>query len=126
MTPPASTVVPRLLVANGAAAIEFYRNAFGAEEHQRFTDPDGQLVHAEIRIGNAIVALSEDDEAGQPGGRVTAIMETQWSDVDSVWHQALAAGAEIMFPLADQFYGQRSGRLRDPFGQQWVLSQPIG
>jgi uncharacterized glyoxalase superfamily protein PhnB len=124
---PVQTVVPRLLVRDGAAAIAFYKNAFNAEEHgERYSDPDGHLIHAEIRIGNATVALSDDDDAPEhPDGRVTAIMETQWADVDTAWQRALAAGAEIVFPLADQFYGQRSGRLRDPSGHQWVLSQPL-
>jgi PhnB protein len=126
---PVPTVIPRLLVADGAAAIEFYQNAFNATEHgERYTDPDGHLIHAEIRIGNAAVALSDDDEDTPEhlDGRVTAIMETQWPDVDVAWQRALAAGAEVIFPLADQFYGQRSGRLRDPSGHQWILSQPIG
>lgn len=122
------SVIPRLLVGDGAAAIEFYRIAFMAEEYgERYTDPDGHLIHAEILIGDAIVALSDDD-ADTPahlGGRVTAIMEMQWPDVDIAWQRALTAGAEIVFPLADQFYGQRSGRIRDPFGHQWILSQPI-
>jgi PhnB protein len=124
---PAQTVVPRLLVGSGAAAIEFYKNAFNAQEHgERYTDPDGHLVHAQVRIGNANVALSDDEDAPEHlGGRVTAIMEMQWPDVDIAWQRALAAGAEVIFPLADQFYGQRSGRLRDPFGHQWILSQPI-
>lgn len=122
---PVQTVVPRLLVADAAAAIEFYKNAFDAVEYgERYTDPDGHLVHAEIRIGNAIVALSDDEDAPQRG-RVTAIMETQWPDVDVAWQRAVTAGAEIIFPLADQFYGQRSGRLRDLAGHQWILSQPI-
>ena len=106
----------------------FYKNVFNAEESgERYTSPDGHLIHAEIRIGNAIVMLSEDEEDAPEhlGGRVTAIMETQWPDVDSAWQRALMAGAEIIFPLADQFYGQRSGRIRDPSGHQWILSQPI-
>lgn len=124
---PVQTVVPRLLVGDGAAAIEFYKNAFNAQEHgERYTDADGRLVHAEIRIGNAAVALSDDDDAPEHvDGRVTAIMETQWPDVDAAWQRALAAGARVVFPLADQFYGQRSGRLRDPSGHQWILSQPL-
>lgn len=125
-TSPIQTVVPRLLVVDGAAAIEFYKNAFNAQEHgERYTDADGHLVHAEIRIGNATVALSADDDAPDHLGRVTAIMETQWTDVDTAWQRALLVGAEIIFPLADQFYGQRSGRLRDPSGHQWILSQPL-
>jgi PhnB protein len=134
MTSPASssksvqTVIPRLLVADGTAAIEFYKNAFDAKERgERYIDPDGRLIHAELGIGNAFVMLSDDDEETPRhlGGRVTAIMEMQWPDVDVAWGRAVAAGAEVIFPLADQFYGQRSGRLRDPFGHQWILSQPI-
>ncbi|MDQ2744984.1 MAG: VOC family protein [Chloroflexota bacterium] len=59
------------------------------------------------------------------GGAVTAIMATYWADVDMVWERAVEAGAEVIFELADQFYGERGGRLRDPFGQQWMLSQRI-
>ena len=73
------TVTARLLVGDGAAAIEFYKSAFNAEEPgERYTDPDGHLIHAEIRIGNSAVALSDDDEGSpeHPGDRVTAIMET--------------------------------------------------
>src|SRR5258708_32210767 len=105
---PSHTVTPRLLVGDGAAAIEFYKNAFNAEEHgERYTDPDGHLIHAEIRIGNAIVMLSDDDGDAPEhlGDRVTAIMQTQCPDVDIAWQRALTAGAEIIFPLADQFHG---------------------
>ena len=59
------------------------------------------------------------------GGVVTAIMSTHWTDVDTAWARAVAAGAEVVYPLADQFYGERGGRLRDPFGHQWMLSQHI-
>jgi PhnB protein len=59
------------------------------------------------------------------GGVVSAIMATYWEDVDAAWERAIAAGAEVVYPLEDQFYGDRAGRLRDPFGQQWMLSQRI-
>jgi PhnB protein len=59
------------------------------------------------------------------GGAGTAIMATYWEDVDAVWQRATVAGAEVVYPLEDQFYGERGGRLRDPFGQQWMLSQRI-
>jgi PhnB protein len=126
------TVTPRLVVRDGDAAIEFYSRAFGAEEiGGRFTDPQGVLVHAEIRIGDSVVMISEEaDDAASParspaslGGVVSAVMATYWTDVDAAWQRATAAGAEVLFPLADQFYGERGGRLRDPFGQQWMLSQ---
>jgi PhnB protein len=123
------TVTPRLVVSDGAAAIDFYREAFGAEElGERFTDPDGRIIHAEIRIGDSVVMINQAEEEGAHGavgGLVTAIMATYWEDVDSVWDRAVAAGAEVIYPLEDQFYGERGGRLRDPFGQQWMLSQRI-
>jgi PhnB protein len=127
------TVTPRLIVRGGQSAIDFYRAAFGAEPlHEPFTGPDGRVIHAEIRIGNSVVMITEEgaDEApagsaAMRGDAVTAIMATYWEDVDAAWQRALAAGAEIIYPLADHFYGERGGRLRDPFGQQWMLSQRI-
>ncbi len=127
------TITPRLIVHDGAAAIDFYREAFGAEEiGERFTDPAGHIIHAEVRIGDSVVMISDDSDDGAParsphsvGGVATAIMATYWEDVDAVWKRALAAGAEVLYPLDDQFYGDRSGRLRDPFGQQWMLSRRI-
>ena len=110
------TVTPRLVVSDGAAAIEFYARAFGAEEvGERFTSPDGALIHAQVRIGDSVVMLTGDgDEARSPSsaGTVTAIMATYWEDVDAAWERAVAAGAEVIYPLADQFYGERGGRLR--------------
>jgi PhnB protein len=127
------TVTPRLVVRGGAAAIEFYRAAFAAVEiGERFTGPDGELIHAEVRIGDSVVMLSDEAENRAPakapqslGGVVSAIMATYWEDVDAAWERAVAAGAEVVYPLADHFYGDRGGRLRDPFGQQWMLSQRL-
>ena len=127
------TITPRLVVRDGAAAIDFYAKAFGAEEiADRFSDPDGRVVHAEIRIGDSVVMITEEGENGAPagspqpgGGSVTAMMATYWEDVDAAWERAVAAGAEVLYPLEDQFYGERGGRLRDPFGQQWMMAQRI-
>lgn len=127
------TVTPRLVVGDGARAIEFYREAFGAVEvSDRFTGPDGELIHAEVRIGDSVVMLTDDAGDGAParspsalGGVVSAIMATYWPDVDAAWQRAVVAGAEIVYPLADQFYGERGGRVRDPFGHQWMLAQRI-
>ena len=91
------------------------------------------MIHAEVSIGDSVVMITEDvDVAETPAGStlsrgdsVTAIMATYWGNVDEVWDRAVTAGAEIIFPLADHFYGERGGRLRDPFGQQWMLSQRI-
>ena len=126
------TVTPRLVVGDGAAAITFYRQAFGAEEHGgRFTGPDGELIHAEITIGDSVVMITED-AVGRParspehlGDQVSCIMALYWENVDAAWERAVAAGAEVIYPLEDQFYGERGGRLRDPFGHQWMMSQHI-
>jgi PhnB protein len=126
------TVTPRIVVSDGAAAIDFYAQAFGATEvGERFLEPGGRVVHAEVKIGDSVVMISEQGAESETltrppteGSRlVTAIMATYWEDVDAVWERAVGAGAEVIFPLADQFYGERGGRLRDPFGQQWMLSQ---
>jgi len=127
------TVTPRLVVRDAARAIEFYRDAFGAEEiAERFTGPSGELIHAEVRIGDSVVMLTDEAGNGAPAKSpqsldnvVSAIMATYWPDVDAAWQRAVAAGAKVVYELADQFYGERGGRLRDPFGQQWMLSQRI-
>jgi uncharacterized glyoxalase superfamily protein PhnB len=121
------TVTPRLVVP-GTEAIDFYVRAFGAEQvDEVFSGPDGRLIHVLIRIGDSAVMLTgESDEGRAPGdGPVTAIMATYWEDVDAAWERAVAAGARVLYPLDDQFYGERGGRVRDPFGHQWMLSQVI-
>jgi PhnB protein len=127
------TVTPRLVVHDGVGALEFYVRAFGAEAiGDLFEGPDGQVIHAEMKIGDSVVMVTEDGGDGAPAvapesnaGAVTAIMATYWEDVDAAWETAVHAGAEVIYPLADQFYGERGGRLRDPFGQQWMMSQQI-
>jgi PhnB protein len=126
------TVTPRLVVDDGAAAIDFYTRAFGAEEiGERFTGPDGEVIHAELRIGDSVLMITgesgDDVPARSPAslGGVTTIFATYWEDVDAAWERAVGAGAEVIYPLADQFYGERGGRVRDAFGHQWMLSQVI-
>jgi len=125
------TVTPRLIVCNGADAIEFYVAAFEAKEiGERVIGPQGEVIHAEVSIGDSVVMITEDVEleaesTAPRGDLVTAIMATYWENVDEAWDRAVSAGAQIIFPLEDHFYGERGGRLRDPFGQQWMLSQRI-
>ncbi len=88
------------------------------------------FVHAEIRIGDSVVFVTDegDGEGVAPGsvdGNVTAVMALTIPDVDRQWEQAVSAGCEVIYPLADQFYGDRGGRLRGPFGHQWMLSTHI-
>ncbi len=110
------TVTPRLVLSGATAALEFYADAFGARElGERFCAPDGTLIHTELQIGDSVVAVTEGDG-------FTALLVTYWPDVDVAWERALAAGAQIVFPLEDQVYGERGGRLCDPFGQQWMLA----
>jgi PhnB protein len=126
------TVAPRLVVSDGAAAIAFYARAFGAGQvGDRFTGPDGELIHAGIWIGDSVVMITDDAVDGpvsspqRLGGKVTCVLSLCWADVDAAWERAVAAGAEVMYPVADQFYGERGGRLRDRFGQRWMMSQHI-
>jgi len=128
------TVTPRLVFRDGHKAIEFYKEAFGAETFGKpDTGPDGNVIHVEIRVGDSAVYLTQEGDNGggdavapsSVGGRITAIMSLMVPDVDQLWRQAVAAGCEVIFDLEDQFYGDRSGRLRDPFGHQWILSSHI-
>jgi uncharacterized glyoxalase superfamily protein PhnB len=110
------TVTPRLAVTDAARAIAFYAGAFDAREiGERHCAPDGTLIHAELQIGDSIVMITE-------GQGYNALLCTYWPDIDGAWNRAIAAGAEVLHPLADQFYGERGGRIRDPFGQEWMLS----
>ncbi len=109
-------VTPRLVLTDAAAAIDFYARAFGARQiGERHCAPDGTLIHAELEIGDAIVMVTE-------GTGYRALMCTYWPDVDAAWERAVGAGAQVLHPLADQFYGERGGRVKDPFDQEWMLS----
>jgi PhnB protein len=125
-------ITPRLVVRDGGGAIDFYRRGFGAEVlGEPFHGPNGELIHAELRIGDSVVMLTEDAADGpvaspdRVGGMVTCVMSMYFEDVDAAWDRAVGAGAEVIFPLEDHFYGERGGRLRDPFGQHWMLSQHV-
>ncbi|RPI07557.1 MAG: VOC family protein [Actinobacteria bacterium] len=126
------TVTPRLVFAGeGSKALAFYEQAFGAEAlGPPVQTPDGNVIHAEIRIGDSVVYVTDegDGEGVAPAsakGQVTAVMALTIPDVDTLWNRAVDAGCEVIYPLADHFYGDRGGRLRDPFGHQWMLSTHI-
>lgn len=125
-------VTPRLLVAGAAEAIDFYVRAFGATETFRLADPrlGGKIVCAEIAIGSSTIGIADEaPEWNALGpralGGTPVALALQVEDVDAVAARAIAAGAKVIYPIADQFYGERSGRIEDPFGHQWVLSTPI-
>jgi PhnB protein len=124
------SVTPSLVVADGAKAIEFYKNAFGAREIYRFAAPDGSIMHAVVQIGDSMIMLGDEMEA--PGGRSprtiggTPVSLFIYLDhVDTAWKRAVDAGAKVVQPLADQFWGDRGGCVEDPSGHQWWLAQHV-
>jgi uncharacterized glyoxalase superfamily protein PhnB len=118
----------RLVVPDAPRAIDFYRAALGAEEIERYTGPDGRIVHALLRLGGSVIAVKDADE-GDPAptslGGSPVIMALDVSDADAVAEAMLRGGATVVYPVADQHYGQRGGRLADPFGHLWMISQTI-
>jgi uncharacterized glyoxalase superfamily protein PhnB len=119
---------PRLVVSDGAAAIDFYRTALGAKEVARHHGPDGKIVHAELTIGGVTVALKDEGD-GDPApttlGGTPVIIALHVDDADAVGEAMTRAGATVLYPISDQPYGERGGRLADPFGHQWMVSHPL-
>ncbi len=122
-----SSVTPYLSVKGAARALEFYKKAFGASELMRMDGPGGTIGHAEISIGNARLMLS--DECPEMGlrspkslGGAGASFMIYVENVDTAFSTAIAAGGKELRPVKDQFYGDRSGTLEDPFGHVWTIS----
>ena len=122
-------VTPLLVVDGAARAMEFYGAVFGAKERMRMAGPGGTIVHAEMTIGDSALMIADANpetgdlgpRAGQSPVRIAIYVE----DVDDVARRAVAAGAKILIPIADQFYGDRGGRLEDPFGHVWIVQTHI-
>jgi PhnB protein len=120
-------VTPYLIVDGGIAALEFYGKAFGAQEVFRMEGPPGKIGHAEIRIGDSTVMLADEfPDRGARGprsyGGSPVLIHLYVQDVDAVVGAAVAAGAKLVRPVEDQFYGDRSGGLEDPFGHVWYVA----
>ncbi len=124
------TVTPHLVVDNGKAAIDFYRKAYGAEVVQAHDAPDGKRVmHAHLKVLGMSIMLSDDFPEYNGGkskspkalGGSPVTVHLHVDDADALWAKATAAGAKITMPLADQFWGDRYGRLEDPFGHEWSI-----
>jgi uncharacterized glyoxalase superfamily protein PhnB len=124
-------VTPYLVINGAANAIEFYKNAFGARKLGVATMPDGKILHARIKIGDSIVMLSDEfpgsTNTSSPTslGGSTVTMHIYSNNVDKLWQKALEAGAKIALPIDDQFWGERYGKLLDPFGHNWSLSMQV-
>ena len=121
------TVTPHLVCAGAADAIEFYKKAFNANEMARMPGPQGKLIHACLRIGDSPVMLVDEfPEWGALGpksrGGSSVTIHLQVQDVDAVLAQAVAAGAKITMPVADMFWGDRYGKVEDPFGHSWSVA----
>jgi PhnB protein len=121
-------VSPALVVNDGTAAIEFYKKAFGAEERYRLIDPEtGKIGHAEITIKGVLIMLGDEyaDMTKSPAtlGGTSVALGVMSTDAKADFERAVSAGAEVVRPLQDQFYGHRSGRVRDPFGHEWIISE---
>jgi len=121
------TVAPYLAIKNGVEALEFYKMAFGAIESYKLIMPDGRLGHAEIRLGDSVIMLA--DEFPEFGGKAPPTLggspvsiHLYVDDVDAFFKKAVAAGAKERKPVMDQFYGDRSGQLEDPYGHLWWVA----
>jgi len=124
------TFTPYLIVSDGARAIEFYKQAFGATEKLRLAGPDGQIMHAEIQIGDSVIMLSNacPEMGAKPQeafGGSPVMLHLYVPDVDATAAQATDAGAKVQRPVQNQFYGDRSGMLTDPFGHSWNIATHV-
>lgn len=112
------SITPYLVIPRCTEAIEFYKRAFDAVEIMRMPMPDGSIGHAELKIGDSIVMLAS---GGPQWESTTSLICLYVEDCDAVFSRAVEAGATVLEPLADKFYGDRSGSVRDPFGQRWSI-----
>ena len=123
------TVTPYLTCKNSAKAIDFYKSVFGATEITRMTGPDGKVGHAELKIGDSLIFLADEfpgmNSAPTPGVKNACGIFLYLENVDATFNRAVAAGASVEMPLADQFWGDRYGKITDPFGHQWGLAQHV-
>ena len=122
------TVTPALVVRDAEKAIEFYKNAFGAQEQVRIMGPDGaKVMHAELKIGDSIIFLCDEFpdmacRSPESLGGITAMLHLYVPDVDAAVQRAINAGARVKMPAADMFWGDRYGKVADPFGHEWGLA----
>jgi PhnB protein len=120
------TVTPHLICTDAGEAIDFYKKAFAAIELSRVPGPDGKVMHASIRIGDSVIMLNEENpERGALGPKALkgspVTIHLYVEDADATFDQALRAGAKVTMPLDDMFWGDRYGKLEDPFGHQWSI-----
>lgn len=131
-TPPKGyhTVTPAIVVRNAPDAIEFYKRAFGAEEVSRMEGPGGSILHAEIRFGDSVVMLGEEHEQWGTKSPLStngnhSSLHLYVDNADAAFDRAIKAGASVSYPLEDAFWGDRYGKVRDPFGHEWGIAHRV-
>jgi PhnB protein len=124
------TITPSLIVRDARKASDFYKKAFGAEDIMAMPGPGGAIMHAEMRIGNSRIMMADENPqwnckspAAFGGSPVTFYVYVE--NVDAAWKRATDAGAKVVMPLADMFWGDRCGKVEDPFGHGWSLAQRV-
>jgi len=123
-------ITPHIVVRDAERAVAWYAQALGAEEGSRIPLPGGKLMSVELAFGDSTVMLADEfPEAGVLSplsvGGTSVVLNISTDDVDALWQRALDAGAEVLHPLADAFWGERHGQITDPFGHRWGLAQHI-
>ena len=124
------TLTPYFTVRDAVRAIEFYKQAFGAQERGVMKGPDGKVMHAELKIGDSIVMLADEFPefgavAPESGGSTSMGLHIYVDNVDQAFDRAVKAGAKVEMPVSDQFWGDRYGKLRDPFGHKWSIATHV-
>lgn len=123
------TVTPALTCKNAAQAIDYYKSVFGAAEIMRMAGPGDKIGHAELRIGDSVIFVSDEfpgmSAAPAPGAMNPTYLFLYLEDVDTTFNRAVSAGARVDMPLTNQFWGDRYGKITDPFGHHWGLSQHV-
>jgi PhnB protein len=123
------SISPSLTCKNAALAMDFYKSVFGATEIMRMPGPQGKIMHAEMRIGDSAIFLNDEfpgmAEAPVPGTTQSIYLFLYTEDVDAVYNRAVSMGSKVTMPLDNQFWGDRYGKVVDPFGHQWGLAQHV-
>jgi uncharacterized glyoxalase superfamily protein PhnB len=124
------TITPSITIKDAAQALTFYQKAFGAEEVMRMPGPGGKIMHAEIKIGDSRVMITDEmpemrTKSPKALGGSPVSFYVYFGDVDAAWKRAVGAGAKVTMPLENMFWGDRTGALEDPYGHVWVLAQHL-
>lgn len=123
-------VTPYLIVDDASAAIDFYSSVLGASERMRMAGPDGRVGHAELDVGDSMIMLADEfPDMGARGPRTVGgtpvTLHVYVENVDEVFERAVKAGAQVLRPLENRFYGDRSGQFEDPFGHHWNVASHV-